>query len=58
MIKIYFNSTHIITKDKNVNKDHFRVAIGGAISRNAIYKHFDTYPLLGEKLISYKKWII
>jgi len=58
MIKVYFNSTHKITKDKNTNKDHFRVAIGGTISRNAIYKHFEKYPLLGQKFISYKNWII
>jgi hypothetical protein len=56
MIKIYFNSNHKIIKDKN--KDHYRVSIGGEISRNTIYKHFHSYPLLGEKLISYIKWKI
>ena len=36
MIKIYFKSNHKITKDKNLLKDHFRVSIGGPISRNLI----------------------
>ena len=54
MIKIYFNSNHKITKDKN--KDHFRIAIGGPISRETISKHFDKYPLLGDKFLSYTKW--
>ena len=57
MIKVYFNSTHKITKDNNKNKDHFRVAIGGPISRNIIYNHFSIYPLLGQKKISYSKWL-
>jgi len=56
MIKVYLYSTHKITKDKNKNKDHFRVAIGGPLSRNIIYNHFKFYPLLGHKLISYNKW--
>lgn len=58
MIKIYFSSNHKITKDLNKNKDHYRVSIGGEISRNIIYKHFQIYPLQGEKLISYNKWKI
>ena len=57
MIKVYFHSTHKITKDNNKNKDHFRVAIGGPISRNIIYNHFKFYPLLGHKRISYSKWL-
>lgn len=57
MIKVYFNSTHKITKDDNKIKDHFRVAIGGPISRNIIYNHFAIYPLLGQKKISYHKWL-
>ena len=56
MIKVYFNSTHKITKDNNKNKDHFRVSIGGPISRNIIYNHFNIYPLLGHKIITYNKW--
>lgn len=57
MIKVYFNSTHKITKDNNKNKDNFRVAIGGPISRNIIYNHFAIYTLLGQKKISYHKWL-
>lgn len=57
MIKVYFYSTHKITQDNNKNKDHFRVAIGGPLSRNIIYNHFKFYPLLGHKLISYNKWL-
>lgn len=57
MIKRYFYSTHKITKDKNKQKDHFRVAIGGPIARNHIYQHFENYPLLGQKAISYSKWL-
>lgn len=56
-IKRYFYSTHQITKDKNKQKDHFRVAIGGPIARNLIYKHFENYPLLGQKAVSYSKWL-
>ena len=58
MIKVYFDSSHKITQDKNKNKAHYRVSIGGAISRNIIYHHFNVYPLLGEKFISYKNWKI
>lgn len=57
MIKIYFEVKpcyHKIIKDKN--KNHFRISIGGPISKNLIYKHFNKYPLLGEKFISYFKW--
>lgn len=56
LIKIYFNSNSIITKDNNSNKAHYRISIGGK-SKILIYKHFLKYPLLGEKLISYNKWI-
>ena len=57
MIKVYFYSTHKITKDNNKIKDHFRVAIGGPISRNTIYNHFEFYPLLGHKKTSYNIWL-
>ena len=55
MIKLYFNSFHIISKD--LNKPHYRISIGGFKSKNLILDHFNKYPLLGEKLISYNKWI-
>lgn len=54
MIKVYFSSNHKITNNNN----HYRVSIGGEISRNTIYKHFNSYPLQGEKFLSYKKWKI
>lgn len=56
LIKVYFNSNHKIIKDNN-NKDHFRISIGGK-SKFLIYHHFLKYPLLGENLISYNKWIL
>lgn len=56
LIKIYFNSNHTIVKDNN-NRDHYRISIGGK-SKILIYQHFFKYPLLGEKLISYNKWIV
>lgn len=58
MIKVYFNSTHKISKANNPNKDHFKIAIGGPVSRAAIYKHFETYPLLGQKFITYHPWVL
>jgi hypothetical protein len=45
MIKIYFDSSHIITKDKNSLNPHYRVSIGGLKSKTIIYNHFDKYPL-------------
>ena len=45
IIKIYFNSNHKITKDLNKDKDYYRVEIGGKISRDLIYAHFEKYPL-------------
>lgn len=56
LIKIYFNSNHAIIKDNN-NRNHYRISIGGK-SKILIYQHFLKYPLLGEKLISYNKWIV
>lgn len=55
-IRIYFDSSHKIILDKN--KIHYRISIGGYKSKSLIYQHFNKYPLLGEKLISYKKWKI
>lgn len=56
LIKLYFDSNHVIRKDKE--KDHFRVSISGPNSKSQIYKHFNKYPLLGVKSISYQKWKI
>ena len=54
MIKIYFLSNHKITQDFH-NKLHYRISIGGSISKSVIYNHLKKYPLLGEKLNSYNK---
>jgi hypothetical protein len=54
MIKVYFESAHTLYQDKN--KEHYRISIGGFYSNKCIIKHFEIYPLLGEKLISYEKW--
>lgn len=56
MIKIYFLSNHKIYQD--FNKLHYRITIGGYLSKSAIYNHFKKYPLLGDKLNSYNKWVI
>jgi cytochrome c oxidase subunit 1 len=53
MIKIYFDSSHKIILDKN--NIHYRISIRGYKSRSSIYLHFNKYPLLGEKSISYNK---
>lgn len=61
MIKLYFNSNHKITEDKKKTKEsqpHYRIHIGNLISKTKIYEHFNKYPLLGYKLVSYNKWVI
>nr|YP_010130164.1 LAGLIDADG endonuclease [Clavaria fumosa]QPZ51065.1 LAGLIDADG endonuclease [Clavaria fumosa] len=59
MIKTYFDSHHIIYKDKKENKDikHYRISISGSKCRSKIQEHFIDNPLLGNKNISYHKWI-
>lgn len=56
LIKDYFKSPHKITKDKNSIKPHYRISIGGLKYKYNILNHFNKYPLLGEKIISYNKW--
>lgn len=56
MIRMYLYSNHKITLDKN--NIHYRISIGGYKSKYQIYKHFNNYPLLGEKKLSYTKWKI
>lgn len=58
MIRTLFESSHKITQDKRSINPHFRISIGGFVSKNVKYKHFDKYPLQGEKIITYKKWVI
>jgi hypothetical protein len=55
MIKLYFKSNHSIYKDKNNKENHYRLSIGGKISKDLIYKHFINFPLLGNKNISFNK---
>jgi LAGLIDADG endonuclease len=47
-------------KIKNINntiynnkEGYYKIEIYGAKSRNVLYNHFDKYPLLGDKLLSY-----
>lgn len=61
IIKNYFKSHHKITLDKSTkNKipdlQHFRISITGPKSNIEILNHFNSYPLLGEKLNQFKKW--
>lgn len=55
MIKNYFESKHTITLDKN--NIHYRVSISNKKCRQNIVNHFTVYPLLGDKQISYLRWI-
>lgn len=60
LIKNYFNCSHVITMDTS-NKDnvfkHYRISISGPSFRLELLKHFNEYPLLGSKRISYINWI-
>jgi Cytochrome C and Quinol oxidase polypeptide I/LAGLIDADG endonuclease len=59
MIKNYFDSNHIIYKDKKENNGipHYRISLGGSKCRLNMRTHFSNNPLLGNKNISYHKWI-
>lgn len=59
MIKFYLESSHTITEDKNNpgKFKHYRVSIYGAKSRLILKNHFLEYPLLGNKSISFDKFI-
>lgn len=64
MIKFYFKSENKITTDKikfnfrgeTNNVLHYRVHLYNAISRGLLFEHFEKYPLLGEKKVSYLKF--
>lgn len=63
MIKFYFNSKNKILKDKKkdsgiINKDYYRLCLYNAESRNLLFNHFETYPLLGQKRTSYEKFLL
>lgn len=59
-VKLYFKSNNAITKDKykkgSGNFEYFRLSLYNAESRNNIFDHFNKYPLLGYKTVSYNKW--
>lgn len=58
LIKKYFNCMHVITMDKTENFfKHYRISISGPSSRLELIKHFNEYPLLGSKKVSYINWI-
>lgn len=61
-IKIYFQSENLIVKDKkklnskgfHSKYDYFRLYLYNALSRKLLFEHFEKYPLLGQKNVSYK----
>lgn len=59
-INLYFKSNNAITKDKNKissgSFEYFRLSLYNAESRNNIFNHFNKFPLLGYKTVSYNKW--
>ena len=58
-IKLYFRSSNTICKDKpklGGNFQYYRLNIYNAESRRLIFDHFNKYPLLGYKGISYLKF--
>ena len=58
-INIYFNSKNAILKDKpkkNGNFNYYRLFLYNADSRKLLFEHFNKYPLLGYKKVSYLKF--
>lgn len=58
-IKSYFKSNNAILRDKpkkGGNFEYYRFFLYNAESRKLIFEHFDRYPLLGYKKISYLKF--
>lgn len=59
LIKTYFNADTKIIKDKpkkDSNFTYYRLHLHNAHSRNAIFNHFNCYPFLGYKVVSYNKF--
>ena len=64
MIKTYFKSENQIIKDKKKlnpkgipsDYDYYRINLYNALSRKLLFEHFDKYPLLGHKKVSYMKF--
>ena len=58
-IKLYFNGKTTILKDKpkiGGNFEHYRLYLYNGETRELIFKHFNKYPLLGYKKVSYDKF--
>ena len=58
-IRLYFNSKTSILKDKpkkGGNFNYYRFYLYNAESRKLIFEHFNKYPLLGYKKVSYFKF--
>jgi hypothetical protein len=58
-IKLYFKSSNTICKDKpklGGNFQYYRLHLYNAESRKLIFNHFNKYPLLGYKNVSYLKF--
>jgi hypothetical protein len=64
MIKFYFKSENKIIKDKikisfkgkTIDSNYYRFHLYNALSRKLLFEHFEKYPLLGEKKLSYIKF--
>ena len=64
MIKLYFQGTTKILKDiKKINfkgviadTNHYRLHLYNASTRKLLFEHFDQYPLIGQKKVSYSKF--
>lgn len=57
--KVYFKGETKITTHKpkkDGNFFYYRLHLYNELTRTCIFKHFDNYPLLGEKRISYNKF--
>lgn len=58
-IKLYFKSNNSIIKDKmkvSSNSQYYRLYLYNKESRELLFNHFNKYPLLGFKNVSYKKF--
>lgn len=58
-INKYFNSKNAIIKDKpksNADFQYYRLYLYNAQSRKLLFEHFEKYPLLGYKKVSYLKF--
>jgi group I intron endonuclease len=60
-IKQYFNSHHKLGIHKDLRKEypeiHYRISMTGKPCVQNIINHFNKFPLLGHKKLSYYKWV-